>query len=419
MGGLMRFLLGGVIGAVLGFFLSRLRGGTSWKKPVQPCGERMPATDLIQDHPRMADRDPLAGLISSVAAAEATGSVGTAERSAEPFAPPAEAEDLAQGPEDLPSEAADSLSIREWESTEGWPSIGEEVDDRTYSQFDWAPLEGADTDTGSAVIERSEEPMPSPEPGLEEREPESVPPIAPGSSLPEAGPGVGKPPISAEDLRLRIEESRRRIRQELEEPFAMPSQGSDASSPLVGSPDEVVVPPRVPVVPPEVPPRVPEVPPSPGVSFDADILDAVLEETEGSSPAIEIQPVDDSLYADLGVRVDGAAIEAEPDDLRSRMESARQASEEVPRPSPEELETSLSFDAMRARVEETRNRLKAKAVDARVTDVGDVPDAGSVAEFDAVAGAGVAEAPASGQSPADTEAEIAAKIDKILGENID
>ena len=95
---------------------------------------------------------------------------------------------------------------------------------------------------------------------------------------------------------------------------------------------------------------------------------AVAESWEQPSPAIEIQTVDESLFEELGVRIDRAPIPGgESDDLRSRMESARQASEGALRPSPAELETSLSYDAMRARIEETRNRLKAKAVDARTS----------------------------------------------------
>ena len=195
---------------------------------------------------------------------------------------------------------------------------------------------------------------------------ELCPPPAAPAPVPLAaspvGEGTGRPLISAEELRARIEESRRRIRRELEEPFVMPARVTDVPiAPAVTPRSELEAPFVIPARAPE--PLSSLIPPEAIVGSDA-----AAESWEKPSPAIEIQTVDESLFAELGVRIDRAPIPGgESDDLRSRMESARQASEGVFKPSPEELETSLSYDAMRARIEETRNRLKAKAVDARTS----------------------------------------------------
>ena len=370
MGGLLRFLLGGVLGAVLGFFLSRLRGGTAARRPAYTAGDQTPA-----ESPVVVPTVP----VPVVAEPDAT---------AEPGIPAA------------------APSITEMTSAAGWLSAEEELGEESYPAFEWGAEDDSVPEVGWAADELGEAPEETPveAPVAVEPEPavaeELCPPPAAVAQVPLAvppvGEGTGRPLISAEELRARIEESRRRIRLELEEPFVMPARVTDVpSAPVVSS--------GVPAIPVIVPPRVPEplsslIPPEAIAGSDA-----VAESWEKPSPAIEIQSVDESLFAELGVRIDRAPIPGgESDDLRSRMESARQESEGVFRPSPAELETSLSYDAMRARIEETRNRLKAKAVDARTP--------GGAFEADGAQG------PASFSDAADTEADIAARIDSILSE---
>jgi hypothetical protein len=139
------------------------------------------------------------------------------------------------------------------------------------------------------------EPQPEPQP---EREAEAEPAFELPSvdipefleePLPEAGgepfPAAPEGPVSADDLRTRIEETRRRIRMELDEPFATPGGGLAAEEMLMGSVAE---------------------------------------------PGIE--------EGDAG-------------------ETGRQAASEL----------GVDYDAMRGRIEMTRNRLKAKAFDAMMT----------------------------------------------------
>jgi hypothetical protein len=107
--------------------------------------------------------------------------------------------------------------------------------------------------------------------------------------LPEAGeepfPAAPDGPVAADDLRTRIEETRRRIRMELDEPFATPGGAVAAEEMLMGS-----------------------------------VAEPVIGEAE------------------VG-------------------ETGRQAASEL----------GVDYDAMRGRIEMTRNRLKAKAFDAMMT----------------------------------------------------
>jgi hypothetical protein len=170
-----------------------------------------------------------------------------------------------------------------------------------------------------------------------------------------------------------------------------------------------------------VPPRIPEEPPAIATPASAELISLIPPDEvvpwppapEASEPApwekpssaLEIQPVEESLFEELGVRIERPAPASEAaDDLRSRIESARQASENVLGPSPVELEASLSYDAMRARLEETRDRLKAKAEDERGSA------AGTASIRDPYSGTGL------GGDPADTAAEVSARIDRLLSE---
>jgi hypothetical protein len=151
--------------------------------------------------------------------------------------------------------------------------------------------------TGMAPVEPQPESQPEPQP---EPEAEAAPeqafelpsvdiPEFLEEPLPEAGeePFSAAPdgPVAADDLRTRIEETRRRIRMELDEPFATPSAGVAAEEMLTGS-----------------------------------VAEPVTEEAE------------------VG-------------------ETGPQAASEL----------GVDYDAMRGRIEMTRNRLKAKAFDAMMT----------------------------------------------------
>jgi hypothetical protein len=138
-----------------------------------------------------------------------------------------------------------------------------------------------------AALEREPAPQSEPEPAFEL--PSVDIPEFLEEPLPEAGeepfPAASDGPVAADDLRTRIEETRRRIRMELDEPFATPSAGVAAEEMLTGS-----------------------------------VAEPVTEEAE------------------VG-------------------ETGPQAASEL----------GVDYDAMRGRIEMTRNRLKAKAFDAMMT----------------------------------------------------
>jgi hypothetical protein len=362
MGSLLRFLLGGALGAVLGFFISQWRA------------KREPATPGIYTEPRIAITTPFGErVVSELEAAatqvesEVTGWVRVSEQEAA-ASPGAMQESTRLAEQEVMEELVsapqpvDQELVTEPESgaqTVPWQGWAKTSDAESYDGFAtamvWPPASSAEEPSAPAG---AEEAYPSLDSLIDEVGAASAP----------VGAEADQPHvISAEELRARIEESRRRIRRELEEPFALPLK------PPTAAVDRTV--------------------------FTSDIAQAVAVEPdvwEEAAPALEIQPVDQSVFEELGVRTEGVAFPGSPQstDLHSRLETAHLASEETLRPTPEELESSLSYDAMRARIEEARDRLKAKVLDV-------------CEEYERV------------ESEDDIRADLDAKIDSLLTEEPD
>jgi len=203
MGGLMRFILGGVLGAVLGLFLSRSRVTTTQSRPAS--GTEGPA-----------------------AAAPFMESPGAAAAVADAIV------DL--GPE---TELPDPASVVDWTESEGWPEFEQGLADDNYSVFEWTHEDSSDESSeapAAFALGAALEPVAGAEPTVtlgptKDLEPMVGPASAAGmaaAATSHSQPVTGKPPISAEELRARIEESRRRIRQELEQPFAPSLRDTEA-----------------------------------------------------------------------------------------------------------------------------------------------------------------------------------------------
>ncbi len=353
MGGFLRFLLGGVLGAALGFFLSRRQARTALKGP---------GAYQIIDRTEPLSAPPVAE--TPVAAAP------TEEAAWEPlFVPTAEVE--------LESEAAPWSTLEVEPEPESTPEP--ELPSEIVEQSSRAEALLAEDELAHVV-----------EPVVVEEAPEVAP------------PPVERPTtvITAEELRARIEESRRRIREELEEPFQI-AEDEPAATEGVAEPEAAEA----------------EVDQTAAAEAEVTSLlsDLAAKEVEPlveeePAPVVEIQVADDSFFEELGVRMDRPTVISEPEaegDLRSRMTGALSVSDDVLRPTPSELETSLNYDVMRARIEEARNRLKAKAAEAQ-TGMGDEASQ----EVDAQT---APQEPRSVDDESDAD-DIEAKIDRLLSE---
>lgn len=318
MGGIVRFLLGGALGALLGFFLSERRGrrrdtlsepagvGPSPEKAAQAVVVPVsPLTGLVRDPQPIPEQAPAVGL--EVAGTEAAPGLDEEEDDTGiELAKIAAAASLVRpvGPtEESPTEwpvLSDEMPVTEVSAAE---TGTEEFSIDSLLQEDWATVEGWPVAPADAALVDEETPAApdETEPAVQlEKEP-----VGPERAfLDESRRSL----ITADELRTRIEESRRRIRLELEQPFLRETAPRDDSAPTYPS----------------------------------------MKATPASTAPADREALSDG------------------EDLRSRMEAARQVSEEGPRPTPSELETSLSYDAMRARIEETRNRLKARAGEVRL-----------------------------------------------------
>lgn len=154
-------------------------------------------------------------------------------------------------------------------------------------------------------------------------------PLAPTAGL------VGVQPMAPADLKARIEETRRRIQRELEQPFTRPRQPETAA------------------------PAAPEERP---VAIEEQYVPAAEEawtpvplEEEQLAESLAPQPPEP-----------GAESEPEPEpELGPTL-----VSEEKPVPAVAPSVAGFDHDAMRQRIEETRNRLKAKAFDAMMSGEG-------------------------------------------------
>ena len=107
MGGLLRFLLGGVLGAVLGFFLSRSRSGTAARRPAY-----LPETRLVPQSTVVVSAVPVPVAFEPA-------------RHPCPARRPSPAH---------PQTISRSLTGR---PSAGWPLAGEEPDEESVSAFEW------------------------------------------------------------------------------------------------------------------------------------------------------------------------------------------------------------------------------------------------------------------------------------------
>jgi hypothetical protein len=189
----------------------------------------------------------------------------------------------------------------------GWQSSLEPLAEEDFEQSFFIPME-------KEVVE------PESVGGVEPEQVEIVE-RTPSNGAGASAAGLG---ISPDDLRARIEETRRRIRRELDEPFL--SEAETTPSPVA-----------------------PE---------------SLLEERLGTPTQ---QSEGDPQVADLVV---DSRVEAEPEPVTletttSAVPSAPPDSVQVPAGTDQEV--AAEYDAIKARIQETRSRLKAKAFDAMMT----------------------------------------------------
>ncbi len=146
-------------------------------------------------------------------------------------------------------------------------------------------------------------------------EPEAVEPQVAEQEVEEVEVEAAPIPAPADDLKARIEETRRRIRRELEQPFIV---GAGVAAAEAASPE----------------------------------FEPVMGEALAVEPTAESEP---------GLDIQGSAVSA----VGEAGLSGRAAVEEHPPVSEDGL--GVDYEAMRGRIEETRGRLKAKAFDAMMT----------------------------------------------------
>ena len=408
MRGLSRLLLGGAIGALLGIIIAQrsrrkrmqVAPGTAWQEPDSGCVttevseiviERQPivvvSPEPLEEEEIREERKPVETpevaaepeSLEEPESAEAEEPVADAESATAAETPveldaleEAEAfEHLEPVPADEPASQSDlEPEIEPTPEPEGEQQPESELDAELGMQSGEGPekgvigealaIEPTTSDTGPAydvvvAPDILEEPLPGAgwEPSmapLAEEDLEEVYPLPPEEDATEvateaAETDTAETPvaeaeetpletsevastISADDLKARIEETRRRIRRELEEPFL----GEDDLSP---SPD--------------------------GETGPAADREPEAEEIASGTGSASVESQAESMETPVELAEIAALAEAE----RAQSQSAtvdRAETEEEPQSS-----SDSEYEAMRARIEETRNRLKAKAFDAMMT----------------------------------------------------
>ena len=305
MGGLTRFLLGGAVGAILGFLISekragRRRGPVRTPEPLQEVQRRGPREEGepgVAPGGSMAEpsvAEPVVGIEAEAELASAARRVSETEPVLSPGvegegepAPAVGSEGEAGREQEVESEA-ETKSRPE-------PHVESEEEVLLTPEVLEEPLPGTGWEPSGARLAEAED--------LEEMlilDPAVLFAASPPEAKP-APPGGESPSQAAEldDLRTRIEETRRRIQRELERPFAAP-------------------------------------------------------ETEESVDQRE------PMAAPGGKPVTGEALAVPPADEGVTERVA--ATEGITRAPDERLE--MEYEAVRRRIEATRSRLKAKAFDA-------------------------------------------------------
>ncbi|GAB4249630.1 MAG: hypothetical protein Kow00122_07120 [Thermoleophilia bacterium] len=291
-----------------------------------PAAEPAPAEPLAAEPAAAAEPAPAEPLAAEPLAAEPAAAEPLA---AEPLPTPATGEDASEPlvavvPEILdepiapPAWSAPPVEIEEVLREEGTPL--REVE-RVMSEEP-----AAEAPTGTEPLIRAE-PLISTEPptGTE----------APTGTEPPTGTAV-TPPLAPADLKARIEETRRRIQRELEHPFGEPS--------LAGPSDGFGVAAEA----------------ARWTAGTAEGESAVLEEPEAEElepPPVVLEPAAEPDIQPVAApaRFD---VEAEVESLMAEEEKGPAAGHSGP---------VFDHEAMRRRIEETRNRLKAKAFDAMMS----------------------------------------------------
>ena len=419
MGGVARFLLGGALGAALGFFILRKKPQNMPKsaQPLPSPGEAPAAAPWAEEAasmtavvPEMAVEpevqampEPVLEVPLHVEAAPEAEPVAEAEVA--PLAQPLEAEAAWEVPFAPVDEPAIEGPVADEAPVAPQPELAPPSVEA--SEFEAALAEVATESEIIVTPELLEEPLPGAgwEPTAtlagEEQTFEEILPLVPEDSLPYAPPEafaegdreptwpggastepevgpikadaggldhgsdlaetteVGSPagPAAADDLRARIEETRRRIRQELEQPF-MAAEGVPAAEEMVMEPT-----------------------PEPTIGealMEQPLVDGELTPSAEESGTPLADPSPSSGVAEGG---------------ESRQEPA--------------LELGVDYDAMRNRIETTRSRLKAKAFDAMMTGEA------------ALLGRDSADSSVERPAPADVDTEIVETIETTLREEED
>jgi hypothetical protein len=333
MRGLSRFLLGSALGAALGIVIAHMR--KQKREKVSPSAYREMAgagvgagladqTATVADEPEpIVEALPEPELAVEAAPApepepqpEAVAepeSVAEVEPELEPvveFVPLVEPE---PEPESMPELGIIGLAAMFEPSL---PDLGPAFDVVATPELLEEPLPGAGWESSLAPLAEEDVEELFPIPAEEEivdfdKVPAIEAPPLNGGAAPAA---TTAPSISADDLKARIEETRRRIRRELDEPFL--GEGDTTPEPAA---QELIEQPA-----------------------DADAAAPAVETEVGFPEEVE-SPSDEALAPVAEVK-----------------EPARSGP-------PPDMELGVDFNAMKARIEQTRGRLKAKAFDAMMT----------------------------------------------------
>lgn len=355
MGGVAKFLLGGAIGAVLGFLISRkqsptmkkgvrplssasdTRVATPWAPSVAPVAVVVPEESVEPEVEAVPEPEPVVPEPEAVVPEPEPGAFAEPE----PVVPKPEVElpaaETSEFEAVMAEVASDSEVIVTPELLEeplpgaGWePSAALAGEEQAFEEIlplvpEDAPAHAAPdavlldvgdfTWPGVGSTEAEFEPVPT-DAGLPDSEPDLGRDLGPDTvATPEVVPSAI--PVAADDLRARIEATRRRIRRELEEPFMATGSGVAA--------EEIV---RAPI-------------PEPVIG-EALMEQPFMDEKQAPSAEDSPAPLADGLPSPAVAEAEGTH-----DEPVSGL--------------------GAEYDAMRRRIETTRNRLKAKAFDAMMT----------------------------------------------------
>lgn len=348
MRGLLRFLLGSILGAALGILIAERRQ----RKVARPRG--LPLYE---------------GGVGSEGVPPLAGDEGLGSATAGPGPAVAEVPEPASAPESPAPEPAAAAEAAAAESVEpGIPepeAITAAVSEAVIGEamMDEPDLDAFDSGFEVVVApELLEEPIPgtgwqsSLEPlGEEDVKEPFVIPVEKEAAAPDQADALSRPPsngsgmaaesvtgVSVDDLRARIEETRRRIRMELDQPFLTEAEMTRFAAPGREQPAEDLTQPE-----------------AEDGEQEAGSEEGALEPQAGADELGE--PRTESPVADQDEPAEEKVLSHE---------AGATAATASPRPTvavPVDEELAAEYDAIKARIQETRSRLKAKAFDAMMT----------------------------------------------------